>query len=250
MRPLNTLKLGVNNANNNPLLADFAQAHSLAECASQECDFVLTAQDRSTGIELHQLSAKKPLVFAIDIQSFVKQQGTYPAPKQGAFNQALGKQTKTVIDATGGWGGDSLLMCAQGLQVTMIERHPILALLLSDAMQRLSSSQWACQHQIKVPEVHHGSSIDLLAQLQSADCIYLDPMFPPKRKKSAATNKYMTLLHSFVGQDEDVEQLWQAAMDNTDKRVVVKRPDYADAIRRQPDVRFGSKLVHYDVYLK
>jgi len=248
MLSLERLKLGFSNAASNALLAAFIDEHNLSD--GKPCEFLLTVNNQTHGIELHQLTSKKPLVYSIDIAGFIKQQKTYPAPKQGAFNQALGKHTKTVIDATGGWGGDTLLMCAQGLQVTLIERHPILALLLRDAMQRLASTDWARQHRVIVPEVYQGNAIDVLPNMPIADAVYLDPMFPPKRKKSAATNKYMALLHELIGQDDDVHQLWQVALASVNKRVVVKRPDYAEPIGQQPDVRFGSKLVHYDVYLK
>jgi len=81
------------------------------------------------------------------------------------------------------------------------------------------------------------------------DCIYLDPMFPPKRKKSALAKKSMMVLRELLGDDEDKDQLFAAAMQAAKKRVVVKSPDYADPLGGKPDASFQGKLLRYDVYL-
>ena len=80
------------------------------------------------------------------------------------------------------------------------------------------------------------------------DCVYLDPMYPPKRKKSAIANKNMQFLQWLLKPDLDSLPLLKAALDSN-SRVVVKRPIYADPLLASPQQRFSSKLVHYDVYL-
>ena len=195
---------------------------------------------------------EKPLNFYIDVIKVVNQLRSYPAPKQGAFNQALGKRTRHIIDATGGWGGDTLLMCTQGYQVTVLERNPVMALMLKDAMTRLSQSEWAIDNQVNIPNVIHADSTTFFAQSkveEDIDCVYLDPMFPPKKKKKAAVNKQMQLLQWMVGQDIDASRLVENALNAGAPRVAVKRPDYADPLFRTPSNQFSSKLVHYDVYL-
>ncbi|MFT7525218.1 MAG: 16S rRNA (guanine1516-N2)-methyltransferase [Arenicella sp.] len=195
-------------------------------------------------------TAAKPLKYYIDIAKFTKQQRSYPAAKQGALNQALGKKTKHVLDATAGWGGDALLMCAQGYKVTLLERNPVMALLLNDAMRRLAMSEWAQDNGLKVPSVIQVDAISFLQQQKAdIDCIYLDPMFPPKRKKSAAVNKRLQLLQWMVGRDLDASQLLKSAMDFSCTRVVIKRPDNAESLIANPSQQYSSKLVHYDVYL-
>jgi 16S rRNA (guanine1516-N2)-methyltransferase len=192
----------------------------------------------------------KPLKYYIDIDKFTQQQRSYPAAKQGALNQALGKKTKRVLDATAGWGGDALLMCAQGYEVTLIERNPVMALLLNDAMRRLAMSEWAQDNQLNIPRVIHEDAISFLQyDRANIDCIYLDPMFPPKRKKSAAVNKRLQLLQWMVGSDLDASQLLKNAMNFPCSRVVVKRPDNAKPLIAKPSQQYSSKLVHYDVYL-
>ncbi len=191
-----------------------------------------------------------PLKFQLDFEKKARQLRSFPAPKQGAFNQALGKKTKHVIDATGGWGGDALLMCLQGYQVTVIERLPLMAALLDDAFKRLAASDWATYNHVCAPIVVCDDAAEVLAaRALKADCVYLDPMFPSKRKKSASTNKNMQLLQWLAGPDADAGELARVAMSHY-ARLAVKRPDYAEPLMQPVDARFSSKLVHYDVYLK
>jgi len=231
--------------------------------SSQKVDLVLQSRNKGNGLYLEWFRqvdktrkanfSFKPLILYIDIDAFVVQQKTYPARKQGAFNQALGKKTQKIVDATAGWGGDALIMCAQGLTVTMLERHPLMLILLEDAMWSLSQTEWAIKHSVKTPEIVAGDSTEWLNSNDlDTDCIYLDPMFPPKRKKSAVANKYMQFLHWLLGPQDDADDLLKAALGSKCPRVAVKRPDYADALmikNIKPNDCFTSKLLHYDVYL-
>lgn len=197
-------------------------------------------------------NAKKPLRFHLDFDVLMQQLKSFPAPKQGAFNQALGKKTQTVLDVTGGWGADAMLMATQGYEVHIVERNPVMALLLSEALFRLNLSSQSGQYDQRfvVPKVVHADAIDYVTEAALAvDCVYLDPMFPPKRKKSAAVNKQMQLLHVLVGQDLDADRLLNSVLSSGAKRTAVKRPDYAEPLLKTPSQQFSSKLVHYDVYL-
>ena len=246
----NDLLIVVDNSACNPLLSAFTEQYSISQTNDS---FDLKLVDIGSGIELyeHYLNENnkpKQRKHIIDIDKLIKQQRSFPAPKQGAFNQALGK-SKTVLDATGGWGGDALLMCTQGYQVEVLERHPVMALLLQDAMKRLADTDWAKHNSVVIPKVLHVNAIDYLSNNDiGVDCIYLDPMFPPKRKQSALANKGMQLLHKLIGQDIDSMSLLEQAQKAKAKRIVVKRPDYADALGEKPQQQFSSKLLHYDVY--
>ena len=211
-------------------------------------DLELVATDH--GLELFWYKDQgKPLRFYLDFEKTAKQVRSFPAPKQGAFNQALGKKTKSVIDATGGWGGDALLMCLQGYQVCVIERLPLMATLLEEAFSRFSRSSWAKHNGIRAPRVVYANAAETLLDGQLvADCVYLDPMFPAKRKKSAAVNKNMQLLQWLAGADLDAKETADVAIANY-SRVAIKRPDHAAPLIDMPASQFSSKLVHYDVYL-
>ena len=132
-------------------------------------------------------------------------------------------------------------------------------------MQRLALSDWAQRHNIVIPQVVAGDSITYLNSLNAADsgdkpernkpeCIYVDPMFPEKRKSSALAKKNMQVLHNIVGADADQETLFVKAYQASQKRVVVKRPLYAESlgssIDLKPTEQIKGKLLYYDIYLK
>ncbi len=196
---------------------------------------------------------EKPIEFHVDYLKELLKHRSFPAPKQGAFNQALGKKTRTVIDATGGWGGDAILMCMQGYDVTIVERLPLMVALIEDGLKRLSKLPPFLDGQLILPKIVCAESIEFLSYSTGcADCVYLDPMFPAKKKKSAASNKYMQLLQWLAGPDLDADLVAVSAVENF-SRVAVKRPSYArplaEEIIGKPSTQFSSKLVHYDVYV-
>ena len=214
---------------------------------SQSCD----SDKRNQGLNLLWQSADKgELNFTIDVQSLVQRYHSFPIPKQGAFNQALGKKSKTIVDASGGWGADALLMAMQGYRVTTIEREPIMALLLQDAFDRFAQLEWVQNNRVPDLTVLHANAHKQLSdKTLSADCVYFDPMFPPKRKKSAGVNKRMQLLQWLVGQDSDAAEVLKTIMHMGAPRVAVKRPTHVLPLLENPSAHFSSKLVHYDVYL-
>jgi len=192
---------------------------------------------------------QKPLKFHLDFVKSVSQLRSFPAPKQGAFNQALGKKSRSIIDATGGWASDAMLMCLQGYKVTVIERLPLMAALIEEAFCRLAKSDYVANNPVVVPTVLWGNAADLLANYSGdADCVYLDPMFPAKKKKKAASNKQMQLLQWLAGADCDASDVAAIAKQNF-PRLAVKRPDHAEPLITAPVIQFSSKLVHYDVYM-
>jgi len=201
-------------------------------------------------LDWHRAAQKKPLNYHINYLPHLLNLRSFPAPKQGAFNQALGKRTQTVVDVTGGWGDDAMLMASQGYQVTVLERNPLMALMLQEAFARLSAAAQDLPTEFQVPVVKCLDSITASSDtFIDVDCVYLDPMFPPKRKKSAAVNKRMQLLQWMVGEDLDAQELLAVTLTRPVKRIAVKRPDYAAPLVTAPAQQFSSKLVHYDVYL-
>ena len=187
----------------------------------------------------------------VDIAPRPGEQRSWPAPKKGALAQALGRKTRTIIDATTGWGQDSLHIFRMGYELRCIERSPVMVELLDDGFKRLAQLDWVKNIQMTTPELISGDAIEVLAKLdEKPECIYIDPMFPPKRKKSALAKKSMTVLRDLLGDDEDKEQLFEMAFQAATKRVVVKSPDYAEPLAGKPNESFSGKLLRYDVYLK
>lgn len=197
----------------------------------------------------HELLKKGGL--AVDIHPRQGEQRSWPAPKDGALAKALGRKSKTVVDATTGWGQDSLHIFRMGYELLCIERSPVMAELLRDGLARLAQQDWLKRLQVNPPRLVTGNAIEWLATLSTPpDAIYLDPMFPPKRKKSALAKKSMVVLRDLLGDDDDKDQLFAAALQAAGKRVVVKSPDYAEPLGGKPNESIQGKLLRYDVYLK
>ena len=223
----------------------------LYQSVNDECpeSFFLTWRDGCLKLLDKELLKKGGLV--VDIEPRNGEQRSWPAPKDGALAHALGRKTRTVIDATTGWGQDSLHIFRMGYEVLCIERSPVMAELLRDGFKRLLELEWMQKLNLQSPRLLTGNAIELLATLDAPpDCIYLDPMFPPKRKKSALPKKSMMVLRDLLGDDQDKEQLFAAALMAAGKRVVVKSPDYAEPLGGKPNESFHGKLLRYDVYFK
>jgi hypothetical protein len=197
----------------------------------------------------------------LDVQcaSFVESLSRGLATKQGPLNQALGKKTRRIFDATGGWGNDSMLFASQGMVVTTVERNPILAMMLHQAMSTLPLMfEGSSFSNNTFPEIHFGSADQVYKQLKEGsnsdtadvfDCAYFDPMFPPKRKKSAKSNKQMQFAQTLLQGDPDAADIAASLLEQGVRRLVVKRPSYAAVLLPNVEQTFSAKLVDYDVYL-
>lgn len=169
-----------------------------------------------------------------------------PSKKQ-PLGQAVGRRTRTVVDATGGWGDDARRLCAMGCSVTVVERNPVMAALLRNAAARAARSLAGG----RVPEIVARDAIEYLpAHPAGWDCVYLDPMFPPKRSSATLARRRLRLLRELAGDDPDRDRLFDAAMSAAARRVVVKRPDHSAPAFGEPAQTHAGKLVCYDVYFK
>ncbi|MCR4346738.1 MAG: class I SAM-dependent methyltransferase [Sulfuricaulis sp.] len=162
--------------------------------------------------------------------------------------RAFGKKVRTIADATAGYGQDALLLALMGFHVTAIERSPVVVALAQDGLNRLTTlTGMVLSERLRLV---NGDSRSLLPTLAPRpDAIYLDPMFPPKRRKSAAVKKEMRLLRQLVGDDADALELLEISRGVAHDRVVVKRPDDAPPLAPDPSMSLTGKLVRYDVYL-
>lgn len=162
--------------------------------------------------------------------------------------RAFGKKVRTIVDATSGYGQDALLLALMGFHVTAMERSPVVVALAQDGLHRLSLHRGITLSG-RLRLVNGDSRVLLPALAPSPDAIYLDPMFPPKRRKSVAVRKEMRLLRELVGDDTDALELLDVSRGIACDRVVVKRPDDAPPLAPGPSMSLSGKLVRYDVYL-
>jgi 16S rRNA (guanine1516-N2)-methyltransferase len=164
--------------------------------------------------------------------------------------RAIGKRAKRVVDATAGMGQDSFALAVFGYSVTAFERSDKIAALLMDALNRVQANEELDALLGDRLRVVHADAIKELRHLQPGpEVVYIDPMYPPRRKKSALAKKDMQVLRALVGDDRDAASLFDVARRTASERVVVKRPVYADPIAAEPSMSYESKLVRFDVYL-
>jgi len=80
------------------------------------------------------------------------------------------------------------------------------------------------------------------------DVVYLDPMFPEKRK-TAAVKKDMAAFHTLVGSDDDADALLPLALQAARYRVVVKRPRHAPHLDNcKPGMVLEGESTRFDIY--
>ncbi len=156
------------------------------------------------------------------------------------LGRAIGARARTVLDATAGLGHDAGLMAAMGFDVTAVERSPVLAALLRDAAEREGVAI----------TIILGDARRVLAGIHPPpDVVYVDPMYPPKRRASALARKGVRLVRRLVGDDPDAADLLREARVHAARRVVVKRPGHAEPLAADVSFTIESKLVRYDVYV-
>ena len=179
----------------------------------------------------------------------------------GGRGQAIAKAvglksgiTPNILDVTAGLAGDAFVLAALGCPVTLIERSPILFTLIENAVQRASLSdsfEVILKQGFGVLNCDANEYIknQLANNHPAPDVIYIDPMYPI-RKKSALVKKDMQILQRLHEKDDDnAPDLLENALHYTKKRVVVKRPLHAETLNnRQPNTCVKSKNTRYDIY--
>jgi 16S rRNA (guanine1516-N2)-methyltransferase len=184
-----------------------------------------------------------------DFRTCLARGGRPALTRRDPLARAFGREVMTIVDTTAGLGQDAARLAAIGYHVTAIERHPAVAALLRDALARAADDARIARALGGRLRLLAGDARTLLPTLDPPpDAVYLDPMFPPKRKHSAAVRKELRLLRLLAGDDDDAGELFEIARRCARRRVVVKRPDDAPPLAPDPAVSYGGKLVRYDVY--
>ncbi|MGF1683056.1 class I SAM-dependent methyltransferase [Photobacterium makurazakiensis] len=217
---------------------------------------VLTAER----LELRKLDEPKLGAVFVDLAGgAVAHRRKFGGGRGQAIAKAVGLKggvMPTVVDGTAGLGRDAFVLASLGCKVQMVERHPVVAALLDDGLQRAKQDGdiggWVSERLTLL----HASSHNALEQLAAdpdfvaPDVVYLDPMYPHK-KKSALVKKEMRVFQTLVGPDLDADALLAPALALATKRVVVKRPDYAEFLAdKKPSTAIETKKNRFDVYVK
>lgn len=177
-----------------------------------------------------------------------------------------------VVDATAGFGHDSLILASTGAQVIMLEQQPLMALLLLAEQLRMSAQpNW--QKLMSRLQIINTDARSYFADCyddsgtedkSDIDVVYLDPMFPEdsyqdsKTGKGAKVGKHMQALHQLTHPPtiEEERQLLQSAQrivgqqqQEKQGRVIVKRPQLAPMLAEQPPREsWHNEAVRFDGY--
>lgn len=168
--------------------------------------------------------------------------------------KAIGIQSAirpTVLDATAGLGRDAFILASLGCQITMIERHPVIAALLEEGIERARSDEENSTIMARMRLIR-ADAVEFMEAWQGElpQVIYLDPMFPEK-EKSALVKKEMRLFRMLAGDDDDAPALLKAALPLATHRVVVKRHKTSPAIAGpSPGYVLQGQSNRFDIYPK
>jgi 16S rRNA (guanine1516-N2)-methyltransferase len=180
----------------------------------------------------------------------------YGGGRGQAIARAIGLKSglkPSVLDTTAGLAGDAFVLATLGCPITLIERSAILFCLIENAVERAELSE---KFQAIMQQGFHIINCDandyITRQLKSGntspDVIYIDPMYP-HRKKSALVKKDMQILQRLHQEDDNTGELLANALAYAKKRVVVKRPIHAETISEiVPNTSIKSKKTRYDIY--
>lgn len=173
--------------------------------------------------------------------SKVIQKRRHDMKSQGLIQACKPKAGISIIDATGGWGRDAAMLAFCNAQVLILERNPVMAALLQDALLR---------NELNLPlSFKYTDAIEFLSQLKLGDypdVIYLDPMHP-LQDKSALVKKEMQWLHKAIGPDLDAFELLKIALQRALKKVVIKWPKSEPPLIK-PTYAITGNTIRFDVY--
>lgn len=239
-----------------PFMVHLPVFQHFAEAAAT-CRFLLTQREGAWSVIDLELGERVSL--CVD---FIEGRLAHRRHQGGNRNEdlcrSLGLRQTTALsicDATAGLGRDAFVMLAAGAQVVAVEREPLLVLLMRDGRDRAlayadTQGDIELLEMMRRMEIRCAESQAFLAE-RRFDVVYLDPMFP-ERRKSAAVKKDMQILqalHSEAATDE--QELWDAAWQACEYRLVVKRPLRAPPLTgRKATASVSGSAIRYDIYAK
>ncbi|MEM1230447.1 MAG: class I SAM-dependent methyltransferase [Pseudomonadota bacterium] len=183
--------------------------------------------------------------------------------RSGARESAgIAVAARTVLDGTAGWGVDGVTLARLGARVHLLEQEAPIWALCHDLCAASSAAVSAFASAVlprggAFAQAHHATFEDWLAGGLDAvpervDVVYLDPMFPPRRKAAAARKRLQYLDALLAGREAPsaalIAQWVVAARERARERVVVKRRRHEGPPQPAADWQILGSSVRYDVY--
>jgi len=157
-----------------------------------------------------------------------------------------------VLDATAGLGADAFVLACLGCRVRLVERSPLIAVLLRDGLARAGQDSLIgglVRERLSLTQADSREFIAGLTEAERPEVIYLDPMYP-QRGKTAQVKKEMRTLRMLAGEDRDAPALLAAALTRARRRVVVKRPRWAPSLAGPaPTAAITAPNTRFDLYV-
>lgn len=207
------------------------------------------------GLQLVSLGPEAPGPVRVDfVAGAVAHRRQFGGGSGQMIAKAVGVQPgirPSILDATAGLGRDAFVLAGLGCNVTLIERHPLIAALLEDGLLRARGDAVVGSIVARM-RLLAGNAIELMRtwEGEAQQVVYLDPMFP-HRDKSALVKKEMRLFRPLVGDDNDAPALLEAALALASHRVVVKRARKAPVIDGiAPGYALEGNSSRFDIYPK
>ncbi|MCB0412919.1 MAG: class I SAM-dependent methyltransferase [Bdellovibrionales bacterium] len=214
----------------------------------------IVEQEGRLGLQIFDSSLKKYMNpyfvdFSKTFEMFSRDRSLLSQPLLKAIG--VKKGVRSVIDATAGFCGDSICFLSAGLKVTSIERNFTLFEMISRE-RSLFLEKKPYRNLMENFNLRFGDAIDIFGEVEAPEVIYLDPMFP--RKKKGKSPKEMQILQELLKEntfdvEEESSRILEASLSVATKRVVVKRPLKATFLMKKPNKSFLGKSIRYDLYL-
>lgn len=176
-----------------------------------------------------------------------------PKSKKCSVVQAVEGRKKDkmlILDTTAGLGRDSFTLAARGHTIIAIEKDPYIFLLLKDALERAKNIEHLKAIAENITLLNQDSHEYINNNTLYFDCIYIDPMFP-ERKKSAKVKQNMQIMHNIAFNDEKTNELLveNSIQAKRTKKLVVKRPINAEFLaNKTPSSQIKGKSNRFDIY--
>lgn len=180
---------------------------------------------------------------------------TYRRVNSSRRNEAIARavgigriKTPVVVDATAGLGTDSFILATLGCSVIMLEKSPLMSLLLQDGLRRAAQVD-ALAEIITRMTLKNVEARDWIKHQQNlrGHIIYLDPMFPAKTG-SALSRGEMQMMQEIIDPGEKIDNLLSCARASGADRVVLKRPLREKG--EKPTYCLKGKASRFDVFVR
>jgi len=221
-------------------------------CAREEATLVLAATE--AGLELRCLLPGSPGALRIDFTAAAARR-RLQTRRSDPLARALGLRRSapgSVLDATCGMGRDTLALLGLGCRVHALERNPVVAALLEDALLRAADDPvmgplFAAR--FRLSHVDALSYLEALHDEERPDVVFLDPMYAAGKRRALPGGATQVLQRLVSPDDPEADRaLLAAARAGARSRVVVKRARKAPPLEADPRSSHGSRATRYDVY--